>query len=79
MKATSRYIRFGIVWCLLVTTIACHEDAGNSLLPIEEKGALTMQFQLTPAAMSRSGDSGAVDLFYTVEDNVLNPCEAPAN
>ena len=38
-----------------------------------------MQFQLTPAAMSRSGDSGAVELFYTVEDNVLNPCEAPAN
>ncbi len=79
MKATSRYIRFGIVWCLLMATIACHEDAGNPLLPMEEEGALVMRFQLTPAAVSRSGDGGAVDLFYTVEDNVLNPCDAPAN
>ena len=79
MKTKNLYTFLSILWCLLMGTTACHEEADNSPLPVEETGTLTMQFQLTPSGMSRSGYKEVTDLYYTVKDGVLIPCEAPVN
>ena len=79
MKTKNLYTFLSILWCLLMGTTACHEEADNSPLPVEETGTLTMQFQLTPSGMSRSGYKEVTDLYYTVKDGGLIPCEAPVN
>ena len=43
----------------------------------DESTSLTLQFDLTPPTVSRSGDDGVIHLYYEVENGEMTPCDAP--
>lgn len=77
MKIKKLSILCCLAICCLFATMACHEDAVLPTSSPDETGSLTLQFQLTPASVTRGGGSGVTELFYTVHDGELVPCEAP--
>ena len=77
MKIKKLSILCCLAICCLFATMACHEDAVLPTSLPDETGSLTLQFQLTPASVTRGGGSGVTELFYTVQDGELVPCEAP--
>ncbi len=77
MKIKKLSILCCLAICCLFATVACHEDAVLPTSSPDETGSLTLQFQLTPASVTRGDGSGVTELFYTVQDGELVPCEAP--
>lgn len=77
MKIKKLSILCCLAICCLFATVACHEDAVLPTSLPDETGSLTLQFQLTPASVTRGDGSGVTELFYTVQDGELVPCEAP--
>lgn len=77
MKIKKLSILCCLAICCLFATVACHEDAVLPTSSLDETGSLTLQFQLTPASVTRGDGSGVTELFYTVQDGELVPCEAP--
>ena len=77
MKRQTIYTWISAAICLLLATTACRQEAENPLP--EETGSVTLLFEMQPTSDSRSENNDMINLYYTVKDGEITPCEAPVS
>lgn len=75
MKTKAIYTFIYTALCMLIVS-ACQQEKDH-LMEADESASLTLQFDLTPPTVSRSGEDGVIHLFYEVKNGEMTPCNAP--